>query len=178
MNQLASSSGPLRGQIANGAAKEFSWVRVLGIAHYVQAVIALLVVVLAGLAAFYFAGPNWAKGLPDKPEYENVGYIVGFMMIALALLCGWAFVFVLISFLIGSRLMRRRWRIFAIVTAVCETLWALAPLSLCILLPSKENLIFGAPFIIPITLGLLTAALLSRPAARPMFDRSRTIERS
>jgi hypothetical protein len=53
---------------------------------------------------------------------------------------------------------------------VCEILWALVPLSLCILLSGNGYLIGGIPLIIPIVLGLFTAALLNRPAVRAMFD--------
>jgi hypothetical protein len=167
MSQPISSSGPSLAHLADGTGKELRWIRVLGIVHYVQAALAVLVVALAGW--FSFDTWNWFKNLPDTVEYENVGYGVGFMLIGLSFLGGCAALFAPISFLIGNRLMRRRWRIFAIVLAVCESLLALLPLSICIMLSSNGYLVVGVPFIIPIALGVLTTLSLSQPAVRVVF---------
>ena len=154
--------------------------RIVGLIHYILVALAVLGVAAVVVAGFWL----WNTKFPDTEEYENAGYAVGGGVIMLTVIGVCLGFLAPLSCLLGNRLLRRRWRVFCIVLAVCEFLWGLLPGvlvaifladGLTVVLPrnpigvTTDVILSILPPGIPIVLAITTVVLLSLPSVRASF---------
>jgi hypothetical protein len=168
------------------------WVKVLGAFNYVQAGLCFLVAAVAAWLAFMF----WdSLNLPNAgfpADYDGFGAgafaVDAIIMTVIACFLG---LFSFLSFLVGNRLMRCRWRGFCLGLAYCESLLGLVPIGLGVIslvsavgvMTSAQNhrgplayIGFSAAALlvtllscVPTALGVQTIVTLGRPSVRVLF---------
>jgi hypothetical protein len=154
--------------------------RILGVLHYILGVLALAGFILAVIGIFWVWTPIPQGTSTFQSDNAKFGLAVAVTTFGTVAVC--FFILAPITFLLGNRLFSRRWRVFCVVTAVCELLWGLVPglvLAFIFFTGLSTTLSCGPILIalisitlpaIPIVLSIITIVFLSPPSVAEFFQ--------
>jgi hypothetical protein len=154
--------------------------RILGVLHYILGVLALVGFILAVIGIFWVWTPIPQGTSTFQSDNAKFGLAVAVTTFGTVAVC--FFILAPITFLLGNRLFSRRWRVFCVVTAVCELLWGLVPglvLAFIFFTGLSTTLSCGPILIalisitlpaVPIVLSIITIVFLSPPSVAEFFQ--------
>jgi len=157
------------------------WLQVLAITHFILCTLAFIGTALAVAGIFWVSSTSDPIAQSGEAKFGND---IAYLTLGIIAVC--FFLLLLITFLLGNRLLCRRWRGFCVVMAVCELLWGLFPGSVAAFIFFAElstlqsssttatilSAILSAPIPgIPIAVSIATIIALSIPSAGPSFTR-------